>query len=178
MLQLFFLCEYVHGRIIRFKISCQKMPRKMLLKCQEDSIVYVNVDDCCHCKMSKLAAPHHLQQLLPVEKYSASLKGQKSTRKEVGGILYWKDLAVSFDGIPIKMSSQPIKVWQILWADFKCLPLDSRREKVILLQEGTELNCSERGIEIGYLYRQSYSLLFNIIPYTVLKKCDSVALSV
>lgn len=56
------------------------MPREMLLKCQEEN-VFVISDDCCHCKMSKLAAPHHLQQLLHIEKYSASLKGQKSTRK-------------------------------------------------------------------------------------------------
>lgn len=57
----------------------------MLLKCQEESVVYVIADDCCHHKTSKLAAPHHLQQLLPAEKYNASLKGQKPIRKEVGG---------------------------------------------------------------------------------------------
>lgn len=63
--------------------------------------------------MHKLAAPQHLQQLLPVEKYSASLKGQKSSKKEVGVIIYQNDLAVVFEGIPIKMSSQPIKTLQI-----------------------------------------------------------------
>lgn len=68
----FFLCDHIHGRLTRFNISCQKTPRGMLLMCQ--GIVYVIADDCCHCKMCKLAAPQHLRQLLPVEKYSASLK--------------------------------------------------------------------------------------------------------
>lgn len=54
----------------------------MLLKCQEENIVFVIADDFCHCKMSKLATPPHLQQLLHIEKYSTSLKGQKNTRKE------------------------------------------------------------------------------------------------
>lgn len=65
-----------------------------MLKCQEESVVYVIADDCCHHKMSKLAASHHLQQFLPVEKYNASLRGQKSTRKEVSGLLYQKDLVM------------------------------------------------------------------------------------
>lgn len=58
----FFLCDYIHGRLIRFNISCQKTPREMLFTCQED-IVYVIADDCCHCKMCKLSAPQHLRQL-------------------------------------------------------------------------------------------------------------------
>lgn len=70
----FLLCDYIHGRLIRFNISCQKTPRERLLMCQKEGIVYVIADDCCHCKMCTLAAPQHLPQLLPDEKYSASLK--------------------------------------------------------------------------------------------------------
>lgn len=95
------------------------MPREILLKCQEESVVYVIADDCCHHKMSKLAAPHHLQQLLPVEKYNVSLRGQKSTRKEVGGLFFIKkDMVVFFEGILTKVSSQPIEVLQILFGIF------------------------------------------------------------
>jgi len=127
----FFLWDYTHGRLIRFNISCQKTPRGMLLMCQEKGILYDIADDCCHCRMCKLAAPEHLWQLLPVEKYSASLKEQNSSKKEVGGILYQKYLAVFSEGIAIKVSSQPIKILQILLVDFKSwLPLDSGRRKV------------------------------------------------
>lgn len=134
----FFLCDYIHGRITRSNISCQKMPREMLLKCQKESILCVIVDDCCHCKMSKLAAPHHLQQLLPVEKYNASLRGQKSTRKEVCGILYQKDLVMFLKVFLLRcLPSQQMSYrffGQILSA-FGC-----REENVIgiLLQEGTQ----------------------------------------
>lgn len=92
----FFLSDYIHGRWIRFDIICQKTPRELLHICQGEGIVYVIANDCCYCRMYKLAASQHLKQLLLVEKCSSSLKGQKLSKKEGGIILHWKDLGVYF----------------------------------------------------------------------------------